>query len=395
MKKLLVCFLLCIPLCMQANKKTISLARDYIRSGKNLEKAEGLLCELLQDPVYRGNDKIWKMLFDAQQKQYEQFNEKLYLQQNIDTAAFFQVAHRMFNTLEGLDSVEQVPTAKGKIKMKYREQSAAILNQYRPNLFNGGIFFARNQDYQQAYTLLNSYISCAEKPLFKDYHYAEKDANLPVAAYWSVYCGYKMHDAAATLRYATLAEKDQTHADNLLQYLTETYWQQRDTTRYLQILRKGFQSYPHNPFYFSHLVEYYHTLGDDATALDYCNRALQTMPNNVRYRLTKSSLLLNMGRYQECLQLSKKLIAENDTLADAQLYAGLAIFNQTIILDKSQKYNAKQRAQILELYREARPYLERYRQLKPDQKKQWALPLYTIYMNLNMEKEFIEMEKLL
>ena len=181
----------------------------------------------------------------------------------------------------------------------------------------------------------------------------------------------------------------------MLQYLTETYWQQRDTTRYLQILCKGFQSYPHNPFYFSHLVEYYHTLGDDATALDYCNRALQTMPNNVRYRLTKSSLLLNMGRYQECLQLSKKLIAENDTLADAQLYAGLAIFNQTIILDKSQKYNAKQRAQILELYREARPYLERYRQLKPDQKKQWALPLYTIYMNLNMEKEFIEMEKLL
>ena len=352
MKKLLVCFLLCIPLCMQANKKTISLARDYIRSGKNLEKAEGLLCELLQDPVYRGNDKIWKMLFDAQQKQYEQFNEKLYLQQNIDTAAFFQVAHRMFNTLEGLDSVEQVPTAKGKIKMKYREQSAAILNQYRPNLFNGGLFFARNQDYQPAYTLLNSYISCAEKPLFKDYHYAEKDANLPVAAYWSVYCGYKMRDAAATLRYATLAEKDQTH-------------------------------------------EYYHTLGDDATALDYCNRALQTMPNNVRYRLTKSSLLLNMGRYQECLQLSKKLIAENDTLADAQLYAGLAIFNQAIILDKSQKYNAKQRAQILELYREARPYLERYRQLKPDQKKQWALPLYTIYMNLNMEKEFIEMEKLL
>ena len=197
MKKLLVCFLLCIPLCMQANKKTISLARDYIRSGKNLEKAEGLLCELLQDPVYRGNDKIWKMLFDAQQKQYEQFNEKLYLQQNIDTAAFFQVAHRMFNTLEGLDSVEQVPTAKGKIKMKYREQSAAILNQYRPNLFNGGLFFARNQDYQQAYTLLNSYISCAEKPLFKDYHYAEKDANLPIAAYWSVYCGYKMRDAAA------------------------------------------------------------------------------------------------------------------------------------------------------------------------------------------------------
>ena len=83
MKKLFIGLLLCIPLCMQANKKTISLARDYIRSGKNLEKAEGLLHEILKDSIYRGNDKIWKMLFDAQQKQYEQFNEKLYLQQSI------------------------------------------------------------------------------------------------------------------------------------------------------------------------------------------------------------------------------------------------------------------------------------------------------------------------
>ena len=41
------------------------------------------------------------------------------------------------------------------------------------------------------------------------------------------------------------------------------------------------------------------------------------------------------------------------------------------------------------------PYLEKYRQLEPDQTDKWALPLYTIYLNLNLGKEFDEIDKLM
>ena len=41
------------------------------------------------------------------------------------------------------------------------------------------------------------------------------------------------------------------------------------------------------------------------------------------------------------------------------------------------------------------PYLQRYRALAPDRKKQWALPLYTIYLNLNMGNEFDEIDKVI
>lgn len=47
------------------------------------------------------------------------------------------------------------------------------------------------------------------------------------------------------------------------------------------------------------------------------------------------------------------------------------------------------------LYKSAMPYLQKYRTMAPDMQDQWALPLYTIYLNLNMGKEFDEIDKLL
>ncbi len=126
-----------------------------------------------------------------------------------------------------------------------------------------------------------------------------------------------------------------------------------------------------------------------------CDEALQTDSVNTLFRYAKSSLLLTMGRYKQSFAISKALIAENDTLADAYLNAGLALFDQAVELDKKTQSGSKKYNQILELYRKAMPYLEKYRAMAPDQKDKWALPLYTIYLNLNMGKQFDEIDKLI
>ena len=113
------------------------------------------------------------------------------------------------------------------------------------------------------------------------------------------------------------------------------------------------------------------------------------------FRFAKGSLLLTMGCYQESLNINKALIADNDTLPDVYLNAGLALFNQAIELDKNVQVSQKARNRILDFYRNALPYLEKYRALAPQQKEKWALPLYTIYLNLNMGKQFDEIDKLL
>lgn len=395
MKKILICVFICLPLIAWGQKKTMTQVKDYIKSGKNLDKAEKLMTDLLNDSSSRGNEKVWLLLFESQRKQYDQGNEKLYLKEKYDTTALFLVGKRMFDTLEGLDSLDRLPDARGKVKLKYRDRSAELLNIYRPNLFNGGVFFMKKHDFSRAYDFFDTYINSAVKPMFARYQYAERDKRLPEAAYWAGYCGYKLEKPQLTLRHTYQALKDSVHLPYMLQYLAETYKLEKDTARYVQTLKDGFSKYPKFPFFFPRLIDYYSHIGAYDEAMKSCDEALQTDSVNTLFRYAKSSLLLTMGRYKQSFAISKALIAENDTLADAYLNAGLALFDQAVELDKKTLSGSKKYNQILELYRKAMPYLEKYRAMAPDQKDKWALPLYTIYLNLNMGKQFDEIDKLI
>ena len=395
MKKILICVFICLPLIAWGQKKTMTQVKDYIKSGKNLDKAEKLMTDLLNDSSSRGNEKVWLLLFESQRKQYDQGNEKLYLKEKYDTTALFLVGKRMFDTLEGLDSLDRLPDARGKVKLKYRDRSAELLNIYRPNLFNGGVFFMKKHDFSRAYDFFDTYINSAVKPMFARYQYAERDKRLPEAAYWASYCGYKLEKPQLTLRHTYQALKDSVHLPYMLQYLAETYKLEKDTARYVQTLKDGFSKYPKFPFFFPRLIDYYSHIGAYDEAMKSCDEALQTDSVNILFRYAKSSLLLTMGRYKQSFAISKALIAENDTLADAYLNAGLALFDQAVELDKKTQSGSKKYNQILELYRKAMPYLEKYRAMAPDQKDKWALPLYTIYLNLNMGKQFDEIDKLI
>ena len=395
MKKILICVFICLPLIAWGQKKTMTQVKDYIKSGKNLDKAEKLMTDLLNDSSSRGNEKVWLLLFESQRKQYDQGNEKLYLKEKYDTTALFLVGKRMFDTLEGLDSLDRLPDARGKVKLKYRDRSAELLNIYRPNLFNGGVFFMKKHDFSRAYDFFDTYINSAVKPMFARYQYEERDKRLPEAAYWASYCGYKLEKPQLTLRHTYQALKDSVHLPYMLQYLSETYKLEKDTARYVQTLKDGFSKYPKFPFFFPRLIDYYSHIGAYDEAMKSCDEALQTDSVNTLFRYAKSSLLLTMGRYKQSFAISKALIAENDTLADAYLNAGLALFDQAVELDKKTQSGSKKYNQILELYRKAMPYLEKYRAMAPDQKDKWALPLYTIYLNLNMGKQFDEIDKLI
>lgn len=395
MKKILICVFICLPLIAWGQKKTMTQVKDYIKSGKNLDKAEKLMTDLLNDSSSRGNEKVWLLLFESQRKQYDQGNEKLYLKEKYDTTALFLVGKRMFDTLEGLDSLDRLPDTRGKVKLKYRDRSAELLNIYRPNLFNGGVFFMKKHDFSRAYDFFDTYINSAVKPMFARYQYAERDKRLPEAAYWASYCGYKLEKPQLTLRHTYQALKDSVHLPYMLQYLAETYKLEKDTARYVQTLKDGFSKYPKFPFFFPRLIDYYSHIGAYDEAMKSCDEALQTDSVNTLFRYAKSSLLLTMGRYKQSFAISKALIAENDTLADAYLNAGLALFDQAVELDKKTQSGSKKYNQILELYRKAMPYLEKYRAMAPDQKDKWALPLYTIYLNLNMGRQFDEIDKLI
>lgn len=389
----LLWLVLVMPAFLLAQKKEISQARQWIKNGNNLENAENSMRKLLADSVNRHNEKIWETLFNALKKQYSQGNEQLYLKQQYDTARLFVSAKKMFEVLEAFDSIESIPNKKGEVNMKWREKHADFLHPLRHNLFSGGAFFIKRKDFQSAYNMFDTYIDCANQPLFSKYKYAESDARLPEAAYWAVFCAYRMNKPKEVLHHTYLALKDKAHYVYMLQYLADTYMKENDLERYLATLREGFDKFPTFDYFFPRLVDYYSQARQYDKAEEVVDKAMAVDSTNVVYRFAKSTVLLNTGRYDECIRVSDALISQNDSMPEAYLNAGLAFYNKAVEIKKKTTASRNDHKLMLANYHKAMPYLERFRQLAPEQKDKWGLPLYTIYLNLNKGKEFDEISQ--
>lgn len=391
---LLLLLLLLMPSGLSAQKKQLSQAKDYIKSGKNLDKAESLVRTVLADSAEKDNLKAWQMLVETLRKQYEQGNELMYLKQKYDTLSFFVTTRKLFVAAESADSVDAEPDRNGRIKPKYRERNSQYLKTIMPNIFYGGLFFINKKEYRTAYQYFNHYLSLPKLPLFKSLKLPADNDMMISAAYWTMYCGFKLDSAKIILEHSKLAERDTSQLAFVWQYEAEAYSLNRDMPKYLSKLRDGFNRYPKFPFFFPRLIEYYDDNNQLDSALALTEKAIAIDSASHFYRYAKSSVLLNMGRYDECIKVCKELIAEDDNLADAYYNAGLAYFNMAVELDKDRKAARQKRQKMLMYYREALPFLEKYRSLAPDRKDNWLSPLYTIYLNLNMGKKFEEIDKI-
>lgn len=373
-----------------AQKKELSQARTILKSKRGVEQAEQLMTKLLKDSANRQDKRIYAVWYESVLMQYQAVNEKLYMKQRQDTAQFFELTRRLFNVAEALDSLDMRPDRKGRVDPEYRKENAEQLMKFRPNLFVASTYFVRKSDFKKAYDFMEAYMDCARQPLFTGYHLDSLDERMPEAAYWATYSGYRMNDPVLTLRYRHLALRDTARAEYTLQYMSEARRQLNDDSLYMETLREGFHRYPTNSYFFPRLMDYYTARGDNAEALNVVNRALEVNDSSMLYFYAKSTVLFNMGRYDESIALSDTLIARNDSMPDPYYNAGTAYLNKALKL-----HPLREKKQLKLTYQKARPYMERYRQLAPDQKQKWGPALYRIYLNLNMGRQFDEIDQLM
>ena len=372
-----------------AQKKELSQARSYIKSGK-YDDADKLMTGLLQDSVNRYNMKVYLTLYDAVRGKFNQGNEKFYLKQQQDTAAFFGHVIRMFTILETIDTLDLRPDKKGKVNPQYRNRHASQMDVCRPNLFNGGTYHVSKGNWKEAFRFFETYIDCGRQPLFSNFLYDSLDTRMPEAGYWATYCGFKLHDPVMTLRHRKLALRDSARACFTLQYMAEARQWLNDQEQYLTTLQEGFRRYPQFPYFFPRLMDEYTKRGDYEKALGIADSALAVNDSSELFLFAKSTTLLRLDRYEESIQYSERLLKLNPQLSEPYFNAGMAYVNMASRLDERRDIS-----KIKELYQKARPYMEEYRKLMPSEKEKWAPVLYRVYLNLNMGKQFDEIDRLL
>ncbi len=397
MKVLLILFIFLFNApCLKAQNKELSQARSCIKSGKDIDKAKQSLRTLLHTTNLSEKDslKVYYTLYQVLKKQYETGNESLYLKQKYDTASIFSYIKEMFEVACALDSVDARPDKNGNVKTKYRKKHAAELAQNKTNLYYGGAYFIKHGDYQQAYSFFDSYLKFNTQPLFVDYHTEEKDRMTIKAAYWATYCAYKQNAMEQVPLYASLALEDKEKKVYTLQYLAEAYQTMGDDENYLRYLNVGFEEFYKSPYFFPRLIDYYTSHNQMKGALHIADCALALDSTSVLYLYAKSTLLLNMGNYRECIDYSEKIINISDTIAEPYYNVGISWMNIALQYESQLKGKEKQ-LKLTEIYKKACPYFETYRMLAPHQQQKWGPALYTIYFYLNRGKQFEEIDNIL
>jgi len=101
-------------------------------------------------------------------------------------------------------------------------------------------------------------------------------------------------------------------------------------------------------------------------------------------------VLLKLEKFAESLDYSNRVIKRYPDMAEAYYNAGTAYVNIALRMDPM-----RHKKQIRKMYQNAMPYMEKYRVLAPDGQNKWGPALYRIYFNLNMGKQFDEIDKIL
>jgi tetratricopeptide (TPR) repeat protein len=368
----------------------------------DFKKAEQLINAALTNPETKDDAATWDVAGFVQKRINEEEMKNAYLRKPYDTLKAYNSLLGLFEYYAKCDELAQVPDEKGKIKNKYRKANSATLLAERPNLMNGGIEYYNRSDYKQAMKFFGTYVESASLPMLnvKD-NIAENDTLLPLMAYYASLAANSCDDKEAILKYAPIAVKDKENGAVAMQLYSDALKSTGDSVKWISSLQEGIIKFPNNPYFFANLVDYYSVSNQPEKAMEFADEMLAKEPNNKLYLYVKAYLYHNMKDYDKAIEFYQKTVAADPEYAEAYSNLGLVMIMKAQDLsdaastDINDANYAKDQAAIKAMYKEALPYYQKARELKPDNKDLWAQGLYRVYYNLNMSTEFDEIEKLL
>mgnify|MGYP000292311955 FL=1 len=385
-----------------AQEKNVKEAKSIAGEVKpDFAKAEQLINEALTNPETKDNAATWDVAGYIQKRINEKEMENAYLRKPYDTLKVYNSVLNMYNYYVKCDELAQIPNEKGKIKNKYRSANSKTILAERPNLINGGIQYFNLNKNEDALKYFAAYVDAATLPMMEKENLLEKDTILPQVAYYATLAADRVGDKDAVMKYAQYALKDKENGQFAMQLLTDAYKAKGDTAKWVEKLQEGIVKFPENQYFFANLVDYYSSSNQNDKAMQFADDMLAKDPNNKLYLYVKAYLYHNMKDYEKAIEFYKKTLDIDPAYAEACSNLGLVYLLQAqeyadkAPADINDPNYATAQAEIKKFYEAAKPYYEKARELKPDQKDLWLQGLYRVYYNLNMGPEFEEIDKMM
>lgn len=379
-------------------RASIKDKRDQAKNESNLQKALSRTDLTMEE---RAEIRYTQSLLNLSMNDAE--NVKAYLKQKYDTASFFNTLLKASQYALMCDSADIAPNEKGKVKPRFREKNRAVLLTYRPNIYAGGRFYLRKNDFKAALPFFRLYIDMLDEPLLKDNVSLLGDTILKRSYFYATLAAYNNKMPEVALKYidSAIEGNEQERRPSLQEYKVRCYLALGDSVNWLDALYDGCEYYPQHDYFFTNLVENFVEKKQYDYGLELADTMLSRVQDIPLYWYAKSLMYLHKEDWTKCVEMSDSTLRRDSVHVNALRNKGVSLLNQAMEYAENASYDKKSaksrrdRRVIQEMFQRALVPFERLRGMAPDKSSLWAAPLYRIYLNLNMGKEFEEIEGIL
>ena len=344
----------------------------------NDEKAKGYnkLVELSLTKVNKENGVLQE---NQMMKQMGQKGEK-----PVDTDGMYEALATALSDAAECDKYDQLPNAKGKVSPKFHKKNQTALWGLRLHLVNAGQTALEKEDNTNALKFFSSYVESGVSPLFCDFDKTQMpDAYLGEVARVAGVLAYQNKDIDLANKYIDVALEDTAsykEALNVKMALMQQSMNTReDSVKCVKSFEQLYAKDKANENIFSNLATLYGSLGMKDKQNAIINDRLAACPNDFMALAIKGQTEMGENKWDEAIADFKKATAVKED-ALVLTWLGFCLNNKAAGLP-----NVADQKPLVE---ETKTYLERARELDPDQKRaNWRYLLYSTYYNLYGEND--------
>jgi tetratricopeptide (TPR) repeat protein len=184
--------------------------------------------------------------------------------------------------------------------------------------------------------------------------------------------------------------------------IANSYQLKKDTLGALETLKEGFEKYPKDNGVLTSMIQIYLDMNKTEDAMKYLDMAIEQDPTNATYYFAQGTLYEKMNNEEGAISAYEKAIKNDDTFFNAYYNLGALYYNKGVQqIEVANKVPASDNEKYMEetkkadqWWEKAIPYMEKCRQINPDDKMTLESLKNLYYRMKQMDKYNEILEKL-
>jgi len=401
MKKIILSLFLVISFTLSfAQKANVSKAKNKaLMESPDFAGAREAIKLALNDSTTKNLAETWYVAGLIGNKENEALYQKALLKMPFDTLVKGKALMESYDYFVKAVKLDQLPDAKGKVKLRYSKDIKGYLKDYytvQQNLIAYGAYQFEKKNFEGAVKTFEAFLEIPKMPLMNNELKMDSTYNMITYYTAAAAANAKLHDKAISIYEALKDKKYETKS--VYQSLYQEYVEKKDTANFVKTLKEGTDLFPADVWFLQNLINYYIFSGKTKEALDYLDKAIEREPNLAHYRYVKGNLDESLGNIDEALLAFDKAIELEPTMADAYAGKGRLYFNKAVKMsDAANKikdnrlYNIESK-KVDDAFRISLPFFKKAAELNPKE-VEFKKTLKTLYYRLKMDAEFEAVKK--